>query len=84
MAYVLGIWRLAADIGVAGEFGISGLFSHWQIWIVLGVLMQIAASLFNHYGRGSGLHIPRFLFFRLLPLRQAKPATTRRGPTPAG
>ena len=72
MAYALGIWRLASDIGAAGKFGISGLFSHWQIWIVLGAFMQVAASSFNRYGRGGGLHMPRFLSFRALSPRSAK------------
>lgn len=40
MAYVLAFWRLAADMGLAGESGIQGVFSHWQLWIGLGVGLQ--------------------------------------------
>src|SRR5258708_26741822 len=58
MAYVLGIWRLASDMNMAGSFGITGLFSHWQIWLILGVLLQIASSMLNRYGRGWDLAAP--------------------------
>jgi hypothetical protein len=42
MAYVLAFWRLAADIGLAGESGLHGLLSHWQLWIMLAVGLQFA------------------------------------------
>jgi hypothetical protein len=42
MAFVLAFWRLAADIGMANETGVRGLFSHWQVWLVLGVGLQVA------------------------------------------
>ncbi len=72
MAYVLGFWRLASDMGMAGEFGITGLFSHWQIWMGIGAVLHLAASSFNRYGRGGGLNIPRILSFRMLQLRPPK------------
>jgi hypothetical protein len=40
MAFVLAFWRLAADIGVARESGMRGVFSHWQLWLVLGIVLQ--------------------------------------------
>ncbi len=44
MAAALAFWRLAADMSWTGEFPIErGLFSHWQVWMSLGVLMEIAA-----------------------------------------
>jgi hypothetical protein len=64
MAYVLGIWRLASDLGMAGEFAISGLFSHWQVWIALAAAIHIAASSLNRYGNGGTLKGPRLLNFR--------------------
>ena len=64
MAYVLGFWRLASDIGVTREFAIRGLFSHWQLWIVTAVTLQITASVLNRYGRGGEFHLPRALTFR--------------------
>lgn len=64
MAYVLGFWRLASDIGVTGEFALRGVFSHWQIWIVTGVALQITASVLTRYGRGGSFHLPSALIFR--------------------
>lgn len=69
MAYVLGLWRLASDMGIAGEFGISGVFSHWQIWIGMGGLMQASSSVLNRYGRSGDLQLPRLLMFRISPRR---------------
>jgi hypothetical protein len=63
MAYVMGFWRLASDIGMSGEFAVRGLFSHWQIWIVAAVMLQVAASVLTRYGRGGAFHMPRSLTF---------------------
>lgn len=49
MAYVLAFWRLAADIGLARE-NPQGVFSHWQLWIAVGVGLQFAA---RKVGRGE-------------------------------
>jgi len=55
MALALGIWRLASDLNMAGEFAISGgLFSHWQVWIAVAGLLQACASILNRYGRSGG------------------------------
>jgi hypothetical protein len=52
MASALGLWRLAADMKWTGEFGIaSGLFSHWQVWLVFAALLQYIAWALNRYGR---------------------------------
>ncbi len=64
MAYVLGFWRLASDLGVTGEFAIRGLFSHWQLWIVTAVVLHVAAGVLNRYGRGGEFHLPSALTFR--------------------
>ena len=63
MAYVLGFWRLASDLGMTGEFAIRGLFSHWQIWVVTAVALQVVASMLTRYGRGGEFHLPRALTF---------------------
>lgn len=63
MAYVLGVWRLASDLGMAGEFAITGLFSHWQVWIGLGAALHIASASLNRYGNGGSLKGPRLLSF---------------------
>jgi hypothetical protein len=64
MAYVLGFWRLASDLGVANEFAIRGLFSHWQLWIVTAVVLHVAAGVLSRYGRGGEFHLPSALTFR--------------------
>ena len=54
MAWALGAWRLAADMKWTGEFAIaSGVFSHWQVWIALGIGVQFFAFLL-HRAAGSG------------------------------
>jgi hypothetical protein len=67
MAYVLGFWRLASDMQLAGAFGITGLFSHWQIWIAMGFVLHVTASALNRYGRGGDFEMPKVLSFRLFP-----------------
>jgi hypothetical protein len=61
MAYSLGFWRLAFDMGLAGQFDITGAFSHWQLWIGLGALLQMAAIAMNRYSRHGHLEMPRVL-----------------------
>jgi len=62
MAYSLGFCRLASDMGLAGQFDITGAFSHWQLWIGLGVVLHAAAITLNRHGRAeamqrsSGMH----------------------------
>ena len=54
MASVLGVWRLAADLKITGDFAIAnGLFSHWQVWIASAVVLAFTARLLNRYGRGD-------------------------------
>ena len=43
-AIVFGVWRLTADMSWTKDFPIpEGLFSHWQVWVAMGVLLQMAA-----------------------------------------
>lgn len=54
MAWALGGWRLAADMKWTGAFAISqGLFSHWQVWIAVGIAFQFAAFLLHRYARNG-------------------------------
>jgi hypothetical protein len=54
MAAALGFWRLAADLNWTGDFAIaSGIFSHWQVWLLSAGMMQLCAWLLNRYGRGG-------------------------------
>ena len=54
-AYALGCWRIGSDLDIAGKFVISkGLFSHWQVWIALGGVIQATGFTLGRYGRGTG------------------------------
>jgi hypothetical protein len=61
IAYGLGFWRLASDLGLSGAFAITdGIFSHWQVWLALAAGLSAAAIALNRYGdnhrtRASGL-----------------------------
>jgi len=78
MAYVLGFWRLASDMGMTGEFTINGLFSHWQVWIALAALLHLGATVLSRYGRGAEVLLPRVLMFRLGHVPSAEPAPSKR------
>jgi hypothetical protein len=42
--FILGSWILCAGLGWAGAFVVqSGLFSHWQIWMAVGVAAQLCS-----------------------------------------
>ena len=69
MAYVLGFWRLASDMGFAAEPGIRGVFAHWQVWIATAAFLHAAASMLNRYGRRGWFQMPQVLNPRILPLR---------------
>jgi hypothetical protein len=50
MAFVLGGWRLGADLDITGQFAIStGLFSHWQVWLALGAAIQAASAVLYRF-----------------------------------
>ena len=66
-ACALGLWRLTADLGLAGQFAIQdGLFSHWQVWIGIGGLIQLLSMALNRYGNSAAS----------LPVSEQKPVET--------
>jgi hypothetical protein len=63
MAYVLGVWRLASDMSLMGEFPVHGFVAHWQVLAALGALLHGSAVVLSRYGRGQELpsfHALRF------------------------
>lgn len=78
IAYVLGFWRLASDMGLAGESGLSGFFSHWQIWIPIGAALQFTAGMLDKYGKGMELSVPRILTLPLPNRFRKAPAVAER------
>ena len=42
VALLMALWRLACDLGLAGRFAVpQGLFSHWQVWMALAIILQV-------------------------------------------
>lgn len=42
VALAMALWRLACDLGLAGRFAVTeGLFSHWQVWMALAIILQV-------------------------------------------
>lgn len=59
MAGGLAMWRLGSDMKWAGEFAISrGVFSHWQVWLVMALALELCAYGLNRYGRGDHEAMP--------------------------
>ena len=54
----LGIWRLAQDVGLAGDFIFpDGFLSHWQVWIgaaAVGAVHLLAADPVRASGASGG------------------------------
>jgi hypothetical protein len=49
---IFGFWRLGEDLGIAGDFVFStGFFSHWQVWIAAGAMIQYASWRLNRYSK---------------------------------
>ena len=50
---MLGLWRLGVDFGWAGEFVFAddSVLSHWQVWLVASLIIQVAAWKLNQYGK---------------------------------
>lgn len=58
-ACVLALWRIGSDMEWTGAFAIpSGLFSHWQVWLMAAVALESCAVLLDRYGRSQGPAIP--------------------------
>ena len=52
LASVLALWRIAADLNITAKFAItSGVFSHWQVWMVAAVLLQLCSRMLARYGK---------------------------------
>jgi hypothetical protein len=51
IAFVMGMWRVCADLGWAGAFLITGgFFSHWQVWIALSIGLKMLSSTLIAWG----------------------------------
>ena len=53
-ALILAIWRIAADLNWTNSFAIpSGIFSHWQVWLLTSFALQMCARALNRYGKSG-------------------------------
>ncbi len=68
MAYVLAFWSLAAELGALEPFALSGLFSHWQVWLPFGGVVHVLAHFLNRYGDVGRFEAPEVV--SSLPFRK--------------
>ncbi len=58
-AFVLAAWRFGTDVGWTQEFIIpSGPLSHWQTWLAIAVVLQVAVIGLNRYGNAKPVAKP--------------------------
>ena len=51
---VLGFWRLGQDLEMVGNFVfVTGLLSHWQVWLAAAAVTQYACWWLTRYSRYS-------------------------------
>ena len=56
--FSLGAWRIATDLGLAGDFVFGdGIRSHWQVWIGAGTGIQYTAWQLLKYARAAGTDV---------------------------
>lgn len=50
MAFTIALWGLAANLHWVGNFFVSsGLFAHWESWLLVAAVMVLFAWLLNRY-----------------------------------
>ena len=54
VAFALAAWQLAYDLNWTGGFALSGgVFSHWQFWMALAVVLQVLDTMISRRGHGG-------------------------------
>jgi len=54
VALALALWRLAYELKWTGRFAVSGgLFSHWQVWMGLALLLLVLDTMLRRYDHGG-------------------------------
>ncbi len=52
LSMAVALWRVLADANVTEQFAIQGgLFSHWQVWLAFGIVLQTLAIYLDRHGR---------------------------------
>ena len=58
IAFTLAFWRFTADLHLTGDFFISsGLWSHWQVWLISAAVLLLLGRLLDRYAREDDWHI---------------------------
>jgi hypothetical protein len=51
-AYLIALWSITSDMGIAGEFMVgSGPFSNWIVWTAIAISLHLAASVLRRHVR---------------------------------
>ena len=64
IAYVLMALCLAADLEAVRPFAVGTIYSRWQVWAAIAVVLSLVAITLTGYGRGENGLLPRFLSLR--------------------
>lgn len=52
LCVVMALWGVLSDTNYLQKFVIEeGLFSHWQVWLALGIAIQSAGLMLERYGK---------------------------------
>jgi cation transport ATPase len=50
IAFTIAFWRISADLRWTGDFFIStGIFSHWQVWLIAAAVLLLIARVLGRY-----------------------------------
>lgn len=78
MMFVMAMWRVGADVGIATEFPIAeGVWSHWQTWIAATALSHLASVLLNRYGKDGDMGLGKSISNGLSVLAARRQPTVR-------
>jgi hypothetical protein len=55
VAFTMAFWRISADLRWTGDFFIStGMFSHWQVWLIGAAVLLFVARVLDRYAQREG------------------------------
>jgi hypothetical protein len=74
MMFVMAMWRIGADVGIATEFPITeGVWQHWQMWIAAAGISHMVSVLLNRYGRDGEMGVGKSVAHGLSVLAARQP-----------
>ena len=81
MLFVMAMWRIGADVGVATEFPVTeGIWSHWQIWIAATLLSHSVSVVLNRYGTSGETGVGKSILSGLSVLAARQPSAPESKP----